>query len=240
MNRTAIHYRRCFTLIELLVVIAIIAVLAAMLLPVLRQAQNTAKQTVCLNSAKELGLAVLVMADEHDAWIEPSKHDPPTNGWQNAVLPYLGGNTILAFPSYDPTRYVKACPTLKPGSWGYTAFGVNGVFIFQNTNAVVRSLNEVSQPATTCLLSDLYWPYSVNIGSFAPAVDVGNGTGSVPRHEGRGINIVFVDGHGEFLHYKPYNASDSYGKASDWWPSTKLGLNQGGGPCPYNIIGFKY
>lgn len=229
-----------FTLIELLVVVAVIAILASLLLPALRNAQNASKQAACLSGAKQLGLALRVMADENDAWLEPSKHDPPTNTWQNAVVRYLGGNSILAIPTYDPAKYVKACPTLKPGSWGYTAFGVNGVFIFQNTNAVVRSLNEVTHPSTTCLIADLYWPFSVNIGSFAPAVNFGNGTGSAPRHEGRGINFIFVDGHGEFLRYKPLNASDTYGKASDWWPHSSLGLNQGGGPCRYNIIGFPY
>jgi prepilin-type N-terminal cleavage/methylation domain-containing protein/prepilin-type processing-associated H-X9-DG protein len=232
--------RRSFTLIELLVVVAIIAILAALLLPSLRNARYAAKQAKCLNSAKQLGLALLVMADEHDGWIEPGNHQPPTNSWQNAVLPYLSGNTILAIPTYDPAKYLKVCPLMKWGSWGYTAYGVNGVFILFNTNATVRSLKEVTQPATTCLISDLYWPYAVNVGAFATALHSGNGTGSAPRHEGRGINFVFVDGHGEMLRYKPMNASDTYGKASDWWPHSSLGPNQGGGPCRYNIIGFPY
>ncbi len=57
--------RGAFTLIELLVVIAIIAILAAMLLPVLEQAQLKSKTTVCINNMHELGLAVPMYATDN-------------------------------------------------------------------------------------------------------------------------------------------------------------------------------
>jgi prepilin-type N-terminal cleavage/methylation domain-containing protein len=57
--------RRAFTLIELLVVIGIIAILAALLFPVLAAAKERSRRTQCINNLKQIGLGIQLYADDH-------------------------------------------------------------------------------------------------------------------------------------------------------------------------------
>jgi prepilin-type N-terminal cleavage/methylation domain-containing protein/prepilin-type processing-associated H-X9-DG protein len=63
---------RGFTLIELLVVIAIIAVLAALLLPVLGQARQRAWTVSCLDNLKQLTLCLQLYTNDHNGTLLPN------------------------------------------------------------------------------------------------------------------------------------------------------------------------
>jgi type II secretory pathway pseudopilin PulG len=81
----------------LLVVIAVIAILAALLLPALSRAKSSAQTTVCLNNLKQLQLAWLLYADEHE-------DELPDNATGPLITPlWVGGYmNYETAPHYGP------------------------------------------------------------------------------------------------------------------------------------------
>src|SRR6266403_429362 len=81
-----------FTLIELLVVIAIIAILAALLLPALANTKNKANRISCTNNLRQLGLGVVMYADNNNDRLPPTlfnpEKDPGSGPFQSYFLFY--------------------------------------------------------------------------------------------------------------------------------------------------------
>jgi len=83
-NRENASFLKGFTLIELLVVISIIALLIALLIPVLRAAKERGQRAVCLSNLRQLTLAWITYAEENDSKIvlgSPFTISGHTRGW---------------------------------------------------------------------------------------------------------------------------------------------------------------
>ena len=82
--RTNDYHVSGFTLIELLVVIAIIAILAAVLLPVLSRAKSRAEGAFCMNNTHQIMLGWTMYADDNNQLLAPN--DYPVAGGPSAAL----------------------------------------------------------------------------------------------------------------------------------------------------------
>jgi prepilin-type N-terminal cleavage/methylation domain-containing protein/prepilin-type processing-associated H-X9-DG protein len=98
--------RSGFTLIELLVVIAIIAILAAMLLPVLARAKESGRRISCLNNLSQLNVAAQIYLTDNHGFYPPRDG---SNRWPNRWYENYGKNiklllcpTDLAFSPTNP------------------------------------------------------------------------------------------------------------------------------------------
>jgi prepilin-type N-terminal cleavage/methylation domain-containing protein len=110
-----------FTLIELLVVIAIIAILAAMLLPVLSQAREKARQAVCISNIHQITIGTMLYSGDFDGYPPCSYQGSPSlswfgwNGYGSVSLLSLKTSTypladMMVEPAYV-TPDVMKCPT---------------------------------------------------------------------------------------------------------------------------------
>ena len=166
-----------FTLIELLVVISIIALLIAMLLPALGAAREAAKASQCLSSARQMGFAVQVYADEYKGR-------------------FLETPNVYRCPSDPaPVNVTSAYNWSAPGA--ATAAGLSYMYNGGYDRTVAwRKRDAMVNPSNLRLIGDRGDGNAHN-GSYNFESD-GNWQSHFPftRHLGGSVNFTYFDGHG--------------------------------------------
>ena len=206
---------RAFTLLELLVVVGIIAVLMALLLPGLEKARESAVAVKCANNLRQIGAALSMYGNEnHGAYLRTSyvPGAPLAQGTNpDAPDPFRAGGPLandvtadlfLLLRTQRLPAVVFTCPltdvnTFEPdpaarpeSRSNFTDFRKNVGYSYAN-------------PYPDAAAEAAGYRLNTRLGAaFAVAADLNPGTGDSSNsrnHESRGQNVLFGDGHVEWL-----------------------------------------
>jgi prepilin-type processing-associated H-X9-DG protein len=209
-------------LIELLVVIAIIAILSAMLLPVLARGRLSAQRAACESNLHQLEIATQLYWDDsagncfrwiydstnsdgHLYWFGWLQSDSTAEGQrafdlsQGVLFPYLNGSEVRLCPAL----YATPAQFKLKGDDMIFSYGYN-IYLSTPAGTPTMNVNQIKRPTETALFADAA---QINDFQNPPAspdnpmleewyyldVDTSYPNGHF-RHSQR-ANVVFCDGH---------------------------------------------
>ena len=217
-----------FTLIELLVVIAIIALLAAMLLPALGRAKEAGKSAVCKSNLRQMGIALTMYGDDYNHFPytlnTASRHVWFMQISEYLEMKSL--LRCPKFRGVSKLFWMGEMFMERKGgagvSYGYNGFGTKGRSLSWTDYNVSRDdvlglgglraeeaqnvqhslpvpMSRIRVPSGMLAIGDSAISRLRKFNLLLNIEDITNTIRSnfIPRH-GKGINMVFVDGHVEF------------------------------------------
>ena len=175
---------KAFTLIELLVVISVISLLMAILMPALSAAKSGTHAIVCKSNIRQLLLASIGYANEHDGFYVPAASDM----WDGPGLHRWHGSRNTLDEKFDATKgplveyladgQIKECPAKKDflkgqdwntnfeqgcGGYGYNMTyigsrlwqsGIYSIQAWKDAYARTTRTTEISTPVKTLMFAD--------------------------------------------------------------------------------------
>lgn len=174
---------KAFTLIEVLVVVSIIALLVAILLPVLSSVQYASRTTICATHLKQIGIAVTAYAVDnknsmpHEMLPTTDRYKNPLDGkfyrWEETPWVIKARNQYDYIPLIEPyvsdLSEIFVCPHIDY-DWGEENYRPNGA---------------------TMIPYAMYWGISSTnpVSSRIPMTQLGEGFGPGSRLDGGGITF---------------------------------------------------
>lgn len=218
-----------FTLIEMLVIIAIIAVLAALLFPVLASAKESGKRSSCASAIRQTALATLMYCEDQDGVFpqtKPTSADPaiddsagqieePDRGPLIPLIEHYAGKASLLCPS-DPDPKGSACTDVNPDAPEVTSYIINGYLCFGTSESQIRqpsdSVMYAERHSESPFCDYLFHPWYNASNPDAPENEMDEKEGAIAssRHLST-ANYVFADSHSKALKWSQvYGVKDHF------------------------------
>lgn len=203
--------RQGFTLIELITVVAVIAILAAILIPVVAQMRAQANLVNCSSNLRQLHTAAMSWSTENDGLVIPSLDRRKGENGENWPKLLLG---VMAYPNWDEFRVALACNEYegnRNGTFWMLGYALNETPAYLGDSSDLPKgqtkrqlsridddgtgpryrLNEVTFPARRLLFCDSnQWHIGENNS---------HDSADYHRHGPDRCNAIFFDGHIELL-----------------------------------------
>lgn len=226
---------RAYTLVEMLIVVSVIALLSAILFPVINRARESGRNTMCKNNLKQLGLSLQMYASDNgntlplwwNAGFDPNLNNrdetPPLNGicWTQRLYPYFKNWDLVHCPDASVDR--DSHSDLD----GFDFKGMNTGRPDYDFNANLCGLNEslVAAPSNVATFADK--------NAFSGYMFQSHGRASswagagADRHFD-GSNVAFYDGHVKWISVNTVILGGGTSKLLPWCaPQNQLSY------CPY-------
>jgi len=208
-----------FTLIELMISVAVLAVLAGLLIPAATTVHGLALQMKCSSNLRQVGMAVLAYAGDHDDVLPAAQNfgddNPATSpAWFFRLPPYTGQRDVkrassvfqcAAFRWSGPQRFTNATPKSFKMNARLNADGRSRHYrlgTFTAEHEYVLFIDGVAKETGAG-----QW------GHCTPSPNVVDAT----RHRGA-VNILALDGHTLSDRRRP--ADGDWAKALRWEPDS--------------------